>query len=105
MAKKLWKKGDPSPNPSGRPKENVEFLARCKSAVDKYVIDAWLVEVEHFGPNWMKASELLAAYGYGKPTQRLEHTGADGKPIETIQKKDPDEISNDELSRIIKEGK
>lgn len=32
----------------------------------------------------IKALELLMAYTYGKPTQKVEHTGAGGGPIQTM---------------------
>ena len=32
----------------------------------------------------IKAIELLMAYTYGKPTQKVEHTGAGGGPIQTM---------------------
>lgn len=70
-----------SGNPNGRPKVAEEFKERCRAFVDSHVIDAWQNEVLNLGENWTKAAELLAAYGYGKPTQSLEHTGADGEAL------------------------
>jgi len=32
----------------------------------------------------MEAGKLLAAYTYGKPTERVEHSGNDEKPIKII---------------------
>jgi hypothetical protein len=84
-------------NPGGRPKELEEFRKKARSAVDEHVLQAWVdevqvkprprvtltgtIEVLERGEHWMKASELLAAYGYGKPAQPVEHSGADGEPI------------------------
>lgn len=65
-----------SGNPGGRAKENPVFKARCRAAVDAEVIDKWIAEVRNMGEHWVKCSELLAAYGYGKPPQALEVSGA-----------------------------
>lgn len=70
-----WKKGQ-SGNPNGRPKIVTEFRDRARKATDESVIKAWILEVETRGDNWLKASELLAAYGYGKPTQAIHHSGS-----------------------------
>jgi len=32
----------------------------------------------------IRAAELLLKYSYGQPVQRLEHSGPDGAPVETI---------------------
>jgi hypothetical protein len=69
-----------SGNPDGRPKVAAEFRQRARKAVDDHVIAAWIAEVEAQGEHWVKCSELLAAYGYGKPTQPMEHSGPDGAP-------------------------
>ena len=31
-----------------------------------------------------KKGELLLAYGYGRPAQSIEASGADGNPLETL---------------------
>jgi hypothetical protein len=87
-----FKKGQ-SGNPGGRVKLPEAFRERCKSAVDRIVIDAWEdevelktrkrkingveVEMQSRGPEWIKASELLSSYGYGKPAQPI--TGENGE--------------------------
>ena len=71
-----------SGNPNGRPKIVEEFRDRARKATDEFVIAAWISEVESMGDNWVKASELLAAYGYGRPAQSMELTGKGGGPIE-----------------------
>lgn len=70
-----------SGNPGGRIRLPEEFKARAKSIVDKHVISYWEREVTCGGPNAMKASELLSAYAYGKPSQAVEVSGKDGGPI------------------------
>lgn len=65
-----------SGNPSGRPKKALELQARCVKAVDAFVVDAWEREVQSQGEDWVECSKLLAAYGYGKPSQKIEHSGS-----------------------------
>lgn len=77
---KPFAKGE-SGNPNGRPKVVEEFRERCRAFVDSHVVDAWQKEVTNLGENWLKAAELLAAYGYGKPAQSLEVGGQDGQDI------------------------
>jgi len=67
-----WKKGGPSPNPGGRPKIAEAFRDRARKAVDETVLSAWIREVETLGDEWVRCSELLAAYGYGKPSSAPE---------------------------------
>ena len=86
-----WKKGGPSPNPSGRPAVVEAFRLKARAAVDEHVLGAWIDEVQakeriemtdngpvsvmQRGREWMRASELLAAYGYGKPAQIVALAG------------------------------
>jgi len=73
VANPAWTKGI-SGNPSGRPRVVDEFRLRARKAVDELVLAKWQKEVETDGPEWVRCSELLAAYGYGKPAQSLELT-------------------------------
>lgn len=102
----LFKPGQ-SGNPKGRAPKPKELTNRCLKAVDRVVIDAWIDELElrdrgavqretyidddgkerwrmqsvlTRGKDWVKASELLASYGLGKPPQPL--VGADGGDIQ-----------------------
>jgi len=75
-----------SGNPCGRPKVNELFRNRARKFVDEHVLDAWIEEVEQRGREWFRCSELLAAYGYGKPTQPLEHSGEGGAPLSIVVK-------------------
>lgn len=91
-----------SGNPGGRPKAGILFReeaqkrARQDSAEGKVVLDAWVKEIESKGEDWVKASELLANYAFGRPVQGLEITGAEGGPIETSSH-DLSKLSTDEL--------
>jgi hypothetical protein len=69
-----WQKGY-CPNPKGRPPLPDEFRKRCASLVDELVIHAWQHEVATKGKHWIRASELLAYYGKGKPKLEVELTG------------------------------
>jgi hypothetical protein len=64
-----------SGNPSGRPKVCAEFKDKARKIADERVIQFWEREIANEGPNAMKASELLAAYAYGKPTQAVDVSG------------------------------
>ena len=61
-----------SGNPGGRPKIPSEFKTSCRKAVDEHVLTAWINEVVTHGKEWVRCSELLASYGYGKPSQPIE---------------------------------
>ena len=65
-----------SGNPSGRPKVVEEFRERARKAVDEHVLQKWVDEVVNNGEHWMRASEMLAAYGYGKPPSAPEDNDA-----------------------------
>lgn len=65
-----------SGNPGGRPKLREHVRERCASAVDELVVEAWEAEVRTQGPDWVKCSELLAAYGIGKPSSAPEDLDA-----------------------------
>lgn len=85
-----FKKGE-SGNPAGLPKANLDFRERCRRAVDEHVIERWIKEIENNGDNWPEAAKQLAAYGYGKPTERHELTGSDGAPLIPLTR---DEVLN-----------
>jgi hypothetical protein len=82
MRKGQFVKGaDPRRNPGGRPKIPSEFKQKCRDFTREQLFDAWSQEVLERGEHWMKAAELIAAYGEGKPPQAVEHTGADGEAL------------------------
>ena len=63
-------------NPGGRPKVRADFQTRARAQVDEHIIDAWAAEVRERGPQWVRYSELLVAYAYGKPVTTVETTDA-----------------------------
>ena len=69
-----------SGNPAGRPRVVQEFRQRARRAVDKYVLDRWKHEVMTEGPAWVRCSELLAAYAYGKPPRAPAHEVCESPP-------------------------
>lgn len=90
--KEPWKKGDPSPNPNGRPKGQRNYATIYREALQK------LAEAKNMTPDELE--ELLEKTGlekaldgdykffqdirdriHGKPKQGIEMTGEDGGPI------------------------
>ncbi len=71
-SKAPWERGGPSPNPAGKPKGLKELRIRARDVVDRHVIAAWESEIINRGDNWVKCSELVTAYGYGKPPSAPE---------------------------------
>lgn len=70
-----WKPGQ-SGNPGGRPKLREHVRERSAAAVDEHCVAAWIEEVVTRGDDWVKCSELLAAYGIGKPGSAPEDLDA-----------------------------
>lgn len=83
---------------NGRPRLDRDFKERCRAAVDAECVQKWIDEVRNMGEHWVKCSELLAAYGYGKPAQAVEVTGKDGGAIEVEQM---EKLSVGELRALI----
>jgi hypothetical protein len=61
-----------SGNPGGRPRKFKELVERCRDIVDSDVVEALQSEVIDGGDKWVECAKLLLAYGYGKPTERIE---------------------------------
>ncbi len=76
---KPFKKGNKAS--PGRPVIPVEFKEKCRDFTDSVVFEKWKAEVTSDGVNWMRAAEMLAAYGYGKPHQSVDLGNKDGKPL------------------------
>lgn len=68
-----------SGNPSGRPKESMDFKEEAKKhglEVQRFWLEVMRGKVQGAKvADQIKASELLANYGFGKPMQPLEHSG------------------------------
>lgn len=80
----------------GAPAHNKNFRATCRIIVDALVIKAWHAEVESHGPDWLRCSELLTAYGYGKPPQSVEVSGTLNLAAEEVKP-----LQTDELRQLI----
>ncbi len=81
-----------SGNPAGRPKVVVEFQLRARRVVDAHVIEAWEREVVSGGDAWVKCSELLAAYAYGKPKDSIELSQDPSAPISHVVGMGPEDL-------------
>ena|SRR5688572_3361893 len=73
-------------NPSGRPKGAVKFrlYAEKKTKTGKSLIDFWdAVARNEEAPfkDRLKATELLAGYAFGKPTQGVMVSTENGEPL------------------------
>src|ERR1700682_1015699 len=64
-----WVKGQPSPNPRGRPPAGQSLAERIRRAVDKHQIVARLVKMATTDgdPNQFAAVRLMLEYSLGKP--------------------------------------
>ena len=87
----LWQKGQ-SGNPSGRPKANLEFIAKAR----EHSLEALALLVEQMrDPKLPPAIRQAAASdildrGIGKPAQAVQLSGPDDGPIEYSQVTDAD---------------
>jgi hypothetical protein len=61
------------------------------------VIKAWKAEVKSKGPDWIAASKLLMAYGWGSPTATVEISRPDEPPTPKTVRIDPRRLSVEEL--------
>jgi hypothetical protein len=80
-------------NPNGRPRDELGRLIRAKSDRPQTLIDFWEAVMENRAPGFvgkaevkdaLRASELMAARGWGKERESLEVTGADGESITVV---------------------
>lgn len=75
-----WKRGGPSPNPGGRPKEEREVVEALRLHGDE-LVEALLRLALAKKPN-VKAIAEAFNRAYGKAKQVVELTGAGGGPVE-----------------------
>lgn len=73
-----------SGNPRGRPAVARDFREKCRQWMEEKG-GGWdqLIDLASVGKpdERLRAIQLIAAYAYGKPAQRLEHTDGDGGPL------------------------
>jgi hypothetical protein len=64
-----------------------EIRALCRALIGKHDLLTKLAELAISADadrDKLGAMKLLMAYGFGQPTQVIEHTGKDGEPLEVI---------------------
>jgi len=90
MPTKLWKKGDPSPNPAGRPVGAKSFTTKVKEALEKiaegkkYTIEEALVKSilkKAIIDGDSATQKLIWNYLDGMPKQSLEVSGDENNPL------------------------
>ncbi len=71
-------------NPGGRPKEvgHVRELARMHTEDAVTTLVEIMNDASEKGAARVAAAQALLDRGYGKPTQAIEHSGADGVPLD-----------------------
>lgn len=98
-----YKPGE-SGNKEGRPVEVVAFKRLCRNAVDADVLKAWINEVHTLGPQWVKCSEYLASYGYGKPSQEVTVAGDVNVVLSEVADR-VNQLTDEQLIALIKKDK
>ena len=68
----------------------------CRAATPE-VIARWRREVEENGPDWVAASKLLMAYGWGSPATTVEISRADEPSPQQRITIDPRKLTTEEL--------
>jgi hypothetical protein len=91
-----WFKPGTTGNAGGRPKLPPEIRDACRAATPD-VIKAWKAEVKTKGPDWVAASKLLMAYGWGSPTATVEISRPDEPERPRAFTIDPKKLSREEL--------
>lgn len=70
-----------SGNPGGRPKKLKIFVDACQDMSDEILLRLRGIIENGKNSDAIKAMEVVLAYGFGRPTQAVELTGADGKEL------------------------
>jgi hypothetical protein len=81
-----WRRGQPSPNPGGRPK-GLASLVRERTRDGADLVD-FMVKLFHNKRQPLRyrleAAAWLADRGFGKALQQMELTGPEGGPMEVV---------------------
>lgn len=75
-----FKKGQ-SGNPSGRPKKTIQLAEKCRDMSADALKQIMTILQTGKPSEQLKAAEIILAYGYGKPSQKLEHAGVPNEPL------------------------
>lgn len=87
-----FKKGEVA-NPAGRPRDELGRLVRDTPGLPDRIRDFWLAVMENRAPGFegqaevrdaQRASECLAARGWGKERESVEVTGAEGERLTVV---------------------
>lgn len=70
-----------SGNPSGRPKIRKDLQSLCQQSTQQNVDNLMEIACSGEPMERIAAIKLLWAYGYGMPTQAVNHSGAEGQPL------------------------
>jgi hypothetical protein len=82
-----------SGNPGGRPKDDIGEYIRETNPQGRKLVEFWLAVMENRAPGFegkaevrdaQRASECLAARGWGKERESLEVTGAEGERLTVV---------------------
>lgn len=82
----LWKKGGPSPNPSGRPAivKQVQTLARERTPEAMQTIYDIMTNPNEPAMARLKGAEIFLNYGWGKAPQVVEVNKFDSMDVEDV---------------------
>lgn len=82
-----------SGNPAGRARDDLGALIRSKDELPGVLLEFWLAVMRNEAPGFVgqaevkdaqRASECLAARGWGKERESLEVTGAEGERLTVV---------------------
>jgi len=95
-----WRKGAPSPNPTGRPRVLRDVVAKAREYTVESIetLAAIMRDEDQPGATRVAAADKILDRGYGKPTQFV---GIDD-PIDDAGMFDPERMSTRELAMLVR---